>query len=161
MRKTITAIATHRASRFGALGVVNTLLDFLILNILRVSSHTTDTQTRKLIVLNIVSASCVAVFSFFMNKKFVFQKQDTHHTKVWLFVAITLSGIFLLQSAVISITLPLIGPFASWLQSLFSHMPMLAGISTNFYSTNTTKVVATALTMIWNYTLYKKFVFRA
>jgi len=143
--------------------VVNTLLDLVLLNILRILTHTTSDQARKLVLLNILSASSVAVFSFFMNKKFVFQKEDTHHTKVWLFILVTLSGIFILQSLVISISLPLVRPLADFIQSvcISLHLPLLSNATSNFYTSNIAKIIATAVTMVWNYTLYKKIIFKA
>jgi putative flippase GtrA len=161
MRKVIKTIAKHRVNRFGILGAVNTLLDIILLNILRITTHTLSTQTRKLVVLNIISASTVAVFSFFMNKKYVFQKQDTHHTKVWLFIAVTLSGIFILQSLVIGASLPLVAPFAEFLKTICVDLklPILSKANISFFSSNLAKVIATVVTMIWNYTLYKKLIF--
>jgi putative flippase GtrA len=162
MRKVIKTIAKHRVNRFGILGAVNTLLDITLLNILRITTHTLSSQSGKLVLLNIISASSVAVFSFFMNKKFVFQKQDTHHTKVWLFIGVTLSGIFILQSLVISISLPLVKPFAQFLQTTCINLklPVLAKANLSFFSSNLAKIIATAITMVWNYTLYKKLIFK-
>jgi len=162
MRKVIKTIAKHKINRFGILGVVNTLLDIILLNILRMATHTLSSQTAKLVLLNIISASSVAVFSFFMNRKFVFQKQDTHHTKVWLFVGVTLSSIFILQSLVISVSLPLVKPFAEFLQNtaINLQLPVLANANISFFSSNLAKVIATAVTMVWNYTLYEKLIFK-
>jgi putative flippase GtrA len=160
MKKTITTLAGHRVSRFAVLGVVNTLLDFVLLNVLRVTTHTQSSQTGRLVVLNIFSASVVALFSFFMNRRYVFRSDDTAHHKAIVFVLVTLFGIFVLQSLVISVGVPLLRPVASWLQGLAAHVGALDTISINFYETNLAKLLATAVTMVWNYTMYKKAVFQ-
>jgi putative flippase GtrA len=105
-----------------------------------------------------VSASVVAIFSFHMNRRFVFKKTDTAGTKLWLFMVITLSGIFLVQSATIALCLPIVKPLAGWLAGLSFLRHHL--LTTDFYQANLAKVAATATSMIWNYTLYKKVVFK-
>jgi putative flippase GtrA len=97
-----------------------------------------------------------------MNRRYVFKNDTTKHNRVWLFIGVTLFGIFVLQSAVIALSLPILQPLASMFFRLSTEwgIPVLSGFSINFYESNMAKVVATGATMIWNYTLYKKVIFK-
>jgi putative flippase GtrA len=160
---TVQTLLKHRALLFAGVGVINTAMDFVILNALRVLTHTTSDETSKLIALNIISAASVAVFSFFMNRRFVFKSSDTSRMMIVPFMIITLSSIFIVQSIIISITLKAFDPFASWLYYVFygSSIPLVKNFSQNFYDANLAKIAATVGSMIWNYLLYKRFVFSA
>jgi putative flippase GtrA len=163
MKAKLKQVATHRVSLFAFVGVINTLLDFVLLNILRVIFHVTSDQSTKVIILNLVSASCVAVFSFYINRRYVFKSEETRHRMIVPFLAITITGIFILQSLIIALSLRSLEPLARWLYDLFSGspLPIIKNFSLNFYEVNLAKVVATFASMIWNYTLYKKMIFKS
>ncbi len=154
-------LATHRVTKFAAVGVVNTGIDFLILNILRLVTHTSSDNKLGLIGLNIVSATCVAIISFYLNRSFVFQKSDTHHRKLWLFVGISITGIFVWQSLAIYAALPLVRPLSRALHSALSagSGALLPKFTEDFYRANISKLIATVVSMIWNYQMYKRYVF--
>lgn len=141
-------------------GIVNTLTDFIILNLLRVITHTQSSSTSKLVALNIISASSVAVISFFLNRKYVFKSEDTRNHMIIPFLLITLGGIFIVQSTVISLALHNFDPLAKLVMDIFGLVPAFRNISFNFYETNIAKLFATAASMIWNYIWYNKIVFK-
>jgi hypothetical protein cdiviTM7_02105 len=124
--------------RFGLIGVINTALDFGLLFILKSVGLMATTA-------NIFSTSIAFVFSFFANKKYTFRSSGTNIVReMILFVAVTLFGLWVLQTGVIWLVLP---HLSKLLRS--SEMGLLA-----------TKLIATAVSMTWNYILYDKLVFK-
>lgn len=149
-------------SRFAILGVVNTILDFLIFNILRVVTHTPSSQINKVVVINIISATCVATFSFFVSRSYVFKQKDTKTHMIIPFIATNLFGIFVLQSLVIKLLLGPLETPAEFIQNLASiwHIPLVSNFSINFFDTNLAKVFATVVTLVWNYLIYNFVIFK-
>lgn len=131
----------HRqtAGRFVLVGAFNTLLDFGILfglNALGVNK----------LLANVISTTIAFVFSFFANKKFTFRATGGSIVKeMILFVLVTLSGLWIIQTLFIAFTSPLLADLLHGDQTL----GLFAA-----------KLGATALSMIWNYVLYSKVVFR-
>lgn len=124
--------------RFGLIGVINTALDFGLLFILKSIGLMATTA-------NIFSTSIAFVFSFFANKKYTFRSSGTNIVReMILFVAVTLFGLWVLQTGVIWLVLP---HLSKLLRS--SEMGLLV-----------TKLIATAVSMTWNYILYDKLVFK-
>jgi putative flippase GtrA len=124
--------------RFAAVGGMNTALDFGILFILKALGL-------PVITANIASTSIAFCFSFFANKKYTFKTTDTNiKREIILFVAVTLFGLWVLQSLVISLVSSLLH---GW--SLPDNLVLLIA-----------KLVATVVSLIWNYALYSTVVFK-
>ena len=124
--------------RFAIVGGANTALDFLVLFILvglgldRIAS-------------NFVSTSVALVFSFFVNKSFTFKSKDGSARKQFgLFLAITLFGLWVLQPIVILAT-EFVLSGTNWNEAAI----LFIG-----------KFLATLVTLVWNYVLYARFVFK-
>lgn len=139
--------------RFIIVGVLNTALDFTVLNIL------TSAVGLRVYTANLISTATAMLVSMFLNKTFVFQ----HDNRVTLreaakFTLVTLTGLWGIQTLVILlVTQQFSHPFLStahMLQSLLG-----THISNAFILNNGAKILATAASLVWNYTLYKRFVF--
>lgn len=124
--------------RFALVGGFNTALDFGILFFL------TSLGIDKL-VANFISTSIAFVFSFFANKTFTFKTTSGDAKREFMsFMIVTLFGLWVLQPLVIS------------------------GVSALLHSTNLStavvlliaKLIATVVSLIWNYLLYSRVVFR-
>jgi len=147
--------------RFMLVGACNTLLDFLLLNILMVATHATVERHALIVGLNIVSASTTVIISFFLNRKFVFttgDKSKMHH-KLVVFMIITLTGLFVVQGAIFALLLTRLEVPAKFVSAAIEQLG-LDFATPSFIQANTTKALATVATMVWNYFLYKKFVFK-
>jgi putative flippase GtrA len=140
-------------SKFGAVGLANTLLDFLIYNLLSGRFGLT------LVASNIISTTCAMVLSFFGNKKLVFGKHDGSTLGQALkFYAVTAFGLYVLQTGTIHLlTQVWTGP--TQLALGWAHMLGLHGHD-EFLVKNGVKVVATGISLTWNYFMYKMVVFR-
>jgi putative flippase GtrA len=129
-------ILQHEKIRFALVGGLNTAVDFVILfslvNLFAVPS----------LVANIISTSVALAVSYTLNKKAVFGNTDTHNLRqVILFVTVTLSGLWILQGAVIVI--------------VTSSLVALGGVSLL-----AAKAIATLFSLTWNYLWYSQVVFK-
>lgn len=124
--------------RFMIVGGANTAIDFTILfalvNFLNVP----------LVISQIISTSTALIFSFFVNKKFTFNDKSVNgKSQLIKFLVITLFGLWIIQTIIIAGI-----KFTFAKSGINSNIILLIG-----------KLLATCVTLIWNYVLYKKFVF--
>ena len=119
-------------------GGINTALDFGLLFVFKALGVPVE-------LANIMSTGLAFIFSFFANKKYTFKTTDTNIVREMIsFVVVTLFGLWVLQTVVISTTLSLIE------QTVRHHSLALL----------LAKLLATVVSLIWNYLLYSRFVFR-
>jgi putative flippase GtrA len=124
--------------RFLAVGGLNTLLDFGLLFIFKSAGLPVITS-------NILSTTIAFCSSFIANKKFTFKTSGTDiRREIILFIIVTLFGLWVLQTIVIAVFTPIIAPY----------------IQSEDTALFISKVLATIVTMIWNYALYSRLVFR-
>lgn len=148
-----------QVGRFGIVGIINTLIDFIILNLVSRATGWSDE------IANIPAVMVAMVFSFFANRHFVFksgEKKDIARQALEFF-PITAFGLIVIQGVVIHFfeniwryPVELGLALANWL-----HIIGTAGIDAQFVETNGVKLVATAASLVWNYLMYKKVVFKA
>lgn len=120
--------------RFAFIGGINTALDFGILFLL------TALGLDKL-VANFFSTSVAFVFSFFANRTFTFKSTGSAKKQFLPFLIVTLIGLWILQPLVILAITQL-------LHSLDKALALFIA-----------KLIATVVSLIWNYILYSRFVF--
>jgi putative flippase GtrA len=124
--------------RFGIVGVANTALDFIILFLL------VGLGLDK-IPANYISTSIAFIFSFFVNKSFTFKSKGGNIPKQFLvFLGITMVGLWIIQPLII------LGVGALLAGTGWSEGVILFAA----------KIVATVGSMIWNYLLYSRLVFK-
>ena len=141
-----------RVGKFGIVGVLNTLIDFSIYNVL------SSTVGLTLVQSNIVSTSVAMVFSFLANKHVVFQKtKGSSVRQVAIFFVVTAFGLYVLQTGTIKLLTDV------WLAPLnfgldIAHWLGIMGHD-QFLIKNGAKAIATVISLTWNYIMYKKVVF--
>ena len=124
--------------RFAIIGGINTAIDFVILFTLVALGLPT-------IVSNLFSTSAALTFSFFANKKFTFKDNGKINIQqLAYFLIITIFGLWVIQPVIIEGIRLLIGPI----------------LTNNFIVLLIGKLLATIASLIWNYLLYRKFVFK-
>ena len=123
--------------RFVLVGISNTILDFVILNVLlfcRVN----------ILFANTISTGIAMLYSFFMNKKWTFRNSGNNYIKeVILFFIFTIIGIWVIQNGCIYL--------------LNIVIPDL-GLPEVIYN-NAIKLAASIPSLTWNYLTYNRFVF--
>ena len=125
--------------RFTIVGSINTVIDFSILFTL-----TTLFNVPKELA-NFISTFVAFLFSFFANKKYTFKSTSKNLKRQFLlFTVVTLFGLWVIQTIIITAITPVF-------TNLGVNKPAALLIS---------KLIATIASLIWNYTLYSKVVFK-
>lgn len=144
----------HRPSRFLAVGAFNTIIDFSLLNVLVFGAGINK------IVANSASTTTTMLLSYLLNHRFVFgSKRPKQFRQLMLFVAITAFGLLIIQNGLIHV---LYHQFDVVADAIFRLIQPVTGsaVSQSFIRLNGAKVIATIVTIVWNYELYKRVVFR-
>ncbi len=144
-----------RIGKFGLVGVFNTLIDFVIYNL--VSSH----LGLSLVISNIISTTVAMVFSYLANRQLVFARSKSSrplHHQLALFYLVSAFGVYVLQS----LTIVLLTSVWQWPINVMLGVFHTFGISGSdaFLIKNAAKAVATIVSLIWNYIMYKRVVFK-
>lgn len=123
--------------RFLLVGVVNTAIDFGLLFLL-VHFGVTD------IIANFFSSTAAFIFSFFVNRSYTFHAKDGDISHQMIsFLIVTLFGLWIIQPLIITST-----------NLLVTGEPQSSGITLLIG-----KLIATCVTLVWNYILYARVVF--
>lgn len=138
--KKLQSFFKNQKIKFATIGAFNTALDFAILFSLKALGINVAFS-------NIVSTGVTFILSFILNKKITFNstnKTKQENIKEFLsFTIITLFGLWVIQTLVIYI---------------------ITSILSNILISNITlfiaKIIATIFSLIWNFMLYKKVVFK-
>ena len=122
--------------RFILVGIANTAIDFIVLLSL-------TTFGLPLVVANFISTSVALTFSFFANRNFTFGSTGKKRSQAVRFLLVTLVGLWVLQPIVLVLA-----------------VPVLEGMLSREASIVVAKLIATVVSMVWNYLLYDSLVFR-
>ena len=129
--------------RFGEIGVLNTFIDFGVLNLLIWITGITGGMA--IAPLNAASFICATTNSYFWNRVWTFGKKESATGKEFTqFLIISGIGI-VINTGIIVIGTSLISP--------------LFGLSPAAW-TNVMKMIATFISMVWNFLGYKLWVFK-
>lgn len=143
----------RRVGRFSLIGIANTAIDVILLNVL------VHFGLAKL-VANTISTTVAMAFSFFANRQYVFRVKGSYLKQTVLFFAVTAFGLYVLQNGVIYIlTSVWTGP-VNLMVAISKAVGLGSYLSPNFVILNSSKVVAIAVGLVWNYVMYKKVVFK-
>ena len=126
--------------RFGIIGGINTALDF---GLLFVFSSLFGIPRG---FANMLSTSISFIFSFFANKRYTFKSSSKENVvrEMVLFTVVTLFGLWVIQGLIIHFLTPVIMNVG-----FTEELALLAS-----------KLVATVASLIWNYLLYSRVVFK-
>lgn len=130
--------------RFVVIGIINTGIDFLVLNI--EMWLTGITSGSFMFVQNAVSFGVATINSYFLNKKWAFEDTSHHDQakKFSSFMSVSIVGILINSTIVYLIT---------------TFIPPLLGINDVLWA-NLAKVFATGISLVWNFIGYKFLVFK-
>lgn len=124
--------------RFAVVGGANTALDFILLFLF------TGLGVDK-ILANYFSTGIALIFSFFANKQFTFKNTSSNAKKQFgLFIVVTLIGLWAIQPLIIWIVTNFLDDY----------------IHNNELNLFIAKLIATVASLIWNYLLYSRLVFK-
>lgn len=124
--------------RFLAVGALNTLIDFSLFALL-------FWLLKMALFATFVSTTTALLFSFVANKNYTFQSARSRNRRQFIkFLVVTIIGLWLLHPAIILLA-----------QNFLTGDTVSAQTSAMVG-----KGIAIAMTMVWNYTLYSRFVFK-
>lgn len=145
-----------QVGRFGIVGVANTAIDFIMLNIISRATGWPDVWA------NIPAVVVAMTFSFFANRYFVFHagKQKDIGRQALEFFPITAFGLIVIQGVIIWFLESVwTGPVNLGV-AIASGLGILHYVDKQFVITNGVKAFATLASLVWNYIMYKKIVFK-
>ncbi|HVI68949.1 MAG TPA: GtrA family protein [Magnetospirillaceae bacterium] len=140
--------------RFVVVGIINTATDFVLLNLL------VSFAGLPLYGANFISAFIAMCVSFVLNKNFVFHENSRADAREFFtFIGVTLLSIWGVQTLVIFLlTQQFPQPLVTIADAVHS-TGLAQSFSIEFIVNNTTKIIATVASLIWNYLFYKYVVF--
>lgn len=128
--------SSTRLIRFASVGVFNTALDFALLFFFVYQAGLGP------VLANVASTGICLIVSFVLNRRWTFQSNGGGLRQFSLFLIVTLSGLWGLQSALLWLAAPSLETFLS------PEVALLVG-----------KIIATLGSLTWNYVLYTTVVF--
>lgn len=154
-----------QVGKFSLVGVLNTILDMILYNLLIVTFALAPH------VATVFSAGIAMVNSFYWNKKRTFKdNRKTNIGQMLRFILATIVGVFIIQTFVVyfltkiwlypgnlAITMvDIIGLSKNSAASGWLNFPLFSG---DFVFNNFAKCWGVGFGMVWNFVLYKKWVF--
>jgi putative flippase GtrA len=145
-----------QVGKFGIVGVLNTLIDFGIFNLL-----TSRLVKMSRVPANICSTTVAMIFSFFANRHTVFMNGTGDPvTQAFLFFSVTAFGLYVIQTGI----LYLLAVRWQWPGRIVKQLLRLTRlghvISYSFALNNGAKLAGTLCSLGWSFYMYKYVVFR-
>ncbi len=141
----------QQIGRFGLVGVLNTVIDLVIYNILAGFFGV------GVVLAGIISGTVAMINSFIFNQRFTFRAQHTSNRRIVYFFVLTIFGLYVIR--------PIITHFltVTWLAPANLAYKITHGIhlplSEAFVIRNLALGVAILVVLAYNYVTYKKLVF--
>jgi putative flippase GtrA len=131
---------------FSLIGIFNTLFD-LVLYVLFTN------LTHSIIIANIIATSAALTGSYFLNSKLTFKSKKWSFKTFFLFVGVTIFGLWFLQTGFIYLVTPLMRDIPETLWHLFGPFEATLKIIVP-------KVMSVVVTFAWNFLWYNKVIFK-
>lgn len=155
-----------QVGRFGLVGLLNTAVDFIVLNLLvrtvlprsEVFFVLFGKEVTGLMIAGVISGTIAMINSFIFNQRFTFKAKKVGQREIVLFFVITMFGLYVIRPVI----LDFFSEIWLWPANLaysigqLLHLPM----DMAFYIDNVALAGAIAVVLVYNYLAYKKFVFK-
>jgi len=130
--------------KFGLIGILNTVIDFAVLNLLMWIFQIYS--GRWIILFNVVAFTLAVTNSYFWNKLWTFKVKDRREVseEFTKFIVISVIGALINSSIVYSVT-KFVNPIGNFTPEIWA---------------NVAKLLATGIAMAWNFVGYKFWAFR-
>lgn len=139
--------------KFVSVGVLNTLVDIGFFNLFRKIKGFTATRA------SYVSTTIAMIGSYFLNKSWTFASKGNVAAEALKFFAITILGLYIIHNGIVYLlTKKVLWPGKLALK-IVRAFPFLKKLSDGFVTDNFAKICAIAVTLIYNFLMYKFFVF--
>lgn len=131
---------------FSLVGIFNTLFDLALYVVFYNITHS-------ILISNIIATSAALVGSYFLNSRLTFKSKKWTFKSFALFVAVTIFGLWFLQTGVIYLITPGVDLIPEFLWHILGPFEDAAKVVAP-------KIVATAVTFVWNFVWYNKVIFK-
>lgn len=131
---------------FSLIGVFNTLFDLALYLVVLHFTHS-------ILISNLAATSAALIGSYILNSRLTFKSKGWTAASFAGFVAVTVFGLWVLQTAAIYAFTPL-------LHYVPEHIWRIAGGLETQLKAIIPKLMATAITFIWNFIWYNKVIFK-
>lgn len=158
-----------QVGRFGLVGVLNTVVDFVVLNVLvttilpksltltTITIFGTSIVVTGVIVAGLISGTAAMINSFIFNTRFTFRAQNVDRRHTIYFFLITIFGLYIIRPVILKIMTDV------WIWPSQIVYGVTNGLnlpfSQDFDERNLALLVAIVLILGYNYIMYKRFVF--
>ena len=143
-------------AKFGLVGILNTLVDFSIFNVL-----TNKSIGWKKIPANLMSTTIAMIVSFALNRGFVFHATAGNiYVQTVEFFVVTAFGLYVLQNIVIWLLLSVWQWPVEFAFSIVKALKLDRLLSHEFVRKNAAKAAATLVSLTWNYVMFSFIVFK-
>jgi len=132
-----------QVAKFGLVGVLNTLIDLGIYNLL--ISATGYDKGNPVVIFGVISFSAAVINSYTWNKKWVFVDGQSQNRQFLSFIIVSLiaAGV---AAGIIKVMTEYMNPVGGLTQAQWANVP---------------KLIAIAFSLVWNYLGYKFIVFKS
>lgn len=131
---------------FGLIGIFNTVFDMALYVFVQY-------LTGSIIIANIVATSAALIGSYLLNSKLTFKAKKWTIKGFVLFIVVTLFGLWVLQTGIIYLLTPVVDIVPAFLWHMFGPLEDIVKVLAP-------KVVATVVTVVWNFIWYNKVIFK-
>ena len=152
----------EQAAKFIVVGVINTFIDYLILNILIYVGFTAFLMLsgQKFLIANIISVSVAMINSFILNRQWAFNAEKGNiYGQIIKFIVVTVIGMFVVHQIVFNIFYYQLGYIFNFIVQIARFLN-LTFLSKDFIILNFSKALAISVSMVWNFIGYKFLVFK-
>jgi putative flippase GtrA len=109
--------------------------------------------TQSILIANIIATSAALIGSYFLNSRLTFKSKKWTFKGFALFVAVTIFGLWFLQTGVIYLITPAVHIIPEFLWHILGPLEDTAKVVAP-------KIIATAVTFVWNFVWYNKVIFK-
>ncbi|KKQ22164.1 hypothetical protein A2999_00795 [Candidatus Wolfebacteria bacterium RIFCSPLOWO2_01_FULL_38_11] len=164
MNNIISGETTKQAGKFAAVGVINTAVDFIVLNILIYFGFTLAFVVlgQEFLVANVISVAVAMVNSFILNKQWTFKAETANiYLEIVKFIVVTVIGMFVVHQIIFNVLYYNLPAISSAVISIVNILRLNSIFSNEFVRLNFAKSIAIVASLIWNFVGYKFIVFKS
>jgi putative flippase GtrA len=110
-------------------------------------------MTGSIIIANVVATSAALIGSYLLHSKFTFKARKWKISTFILFASVTIFGLWVLQTYAIYLLTPIVALVPETLWRLLGPVETVAKILAP-------KILASGVTLVWNFVWYNKVIFR-
>lgn len=152
-----------QAGKFAIVGILNTAVDFAVLNILFFLGLTASFAVfnQKFLTANVISVAVAMINSFILNKQWTFGSTERAiYAEIFKFLIITVIGMFVIHQLIFNFLYYRFNTLTDAAVAIFHFFKLNGIFSEQFVSLNFAKVIAVVGSFIWNFLGYKFVVFK-